>query len=398
MNLNQKSRRLIQVTLTGGDVIGSLKKITEQNIQIYDIYGAEELSVRFSVLQKDLKVIKKIAKSRGDNLKQENIGYWQSVFHFIQSRFVFILSCIFILLLSIWIPTKIFFVEIQGNETIPDNLILEVVEKYGLYFGADRADIRSESMKISLLSEMEQLDWVGITTAGCVATVEVKEKQIHNDSNQDTSPVSSIIASCDGVIEEITATKGTPLCKVGQVVRKGQVLISAYEDCGFVIKAGRAKGEVVAQTLHDLNVVSPSHCTVRESEISLKTNYSVIIGKNIINFHNNSGISPIGCVKIYEQKNITLPGGFELPFTVVKETIMEYNTVNTQISQEHVVWMESISDSYLQSQIIAGTILQKKGTYGSDNACFLYQAQYICREQIGKNRIEETLNYYGKNS
>ena len=67
----------------------------------------------------------------------------------------------------------------------------------------------------------------------------------------------SIVAAQNGVIKQITASKGTIVCQIGQQINKGDVLISGYTNCGIVLRAGSAAGEIYARTLHKVTVAAP---------------------------------------------------------------------------------------------------------------------------------------------
>ena len=46
----------------------------------------------------------------------------------------------------------------------------------------------------------------------------------------------NVVAGKDGVITSVSAMEGNCLCAVGQAVKKGQVLISAYTDLEFTTR------------------------------------------------------------------------------------------------------------------------------------------------------------------
>ena len=150
------------------------------------------------------------------------------------------------------VPGRVFFIEIEGNQQIPDRLILEVVQENGIQFGAVRRDIRSEKIKNILLEKIPQLQWVGVNTNGCVAVISVRERQFENDSQEYS--FGSIVASRDAIIQQITVLRGTQLCKVGQAVKAGEILVSAYKDYGISVKMTGAKAEIYGQTEHNLDV------------------------------------------------------------------------------------------------------------------------------------------------
>ena len=93
----------------------------------------------------------------------------------------------------------------EGNQNVPENLILELASQCGLSFGTERRQVRSEQVKNALLGAVPELEWVGINTAGCVATISVRERQKGENIGQ-AGGVSSIVASCDGMITGIVVT------------------------------------------------------------------------------------------------------------------------------------------------------------------------------------------------
>ncbi len=386
----------IRVTLTGADPESSLMLLTQYGIPLYDIRREDQLNASFSVSAGYRFRIVGILTPKGDHIEFHSAGILNAAMGWIKSRCILLIECIFLMFLTFYIPSKILFIQVEGNRNIPQRLILETVTQYGLHFGADRESVRSNEIKNCLLTEITELEWVGVTTNGCVATVKVKEKPSLQKENEPKHIVSSIISSFDGIIEEITVTEGTPLCKKGQAVRQGQVLISGYEDCGLVIKAGRAQGEVFAQTFRKISAITPLNGLRREGATVTERRNFLQIGKNIINFNKNSGISPPGCAKIYEEKYIMLPGGFQLPVAWITETVISYDMSCSACEDSEGEFIASAAEDYIQAQMVAGEILQKKAEHFWDEDVCIYTAQYLCREQIGKNRIEETLEHYGK--
>ena len=172
---------------------------------------------------------------------------------------------------------------------------------------------------------MPQLQWAGVSTSGCVAIITVHERNVKEPAREKEG-VCSIVAARDGIITEMTVLRGNGLCKPGMAVKAGQVLISGYQDCGICIRAAHAEGEILAYTQHCLMAVCPINRVIRSETLGRKEKYSLIIGKKEINFMKYSGISGSSCVKIYEQKYMTLPGGFVLPIVFARESTIYYET------------------------------------------------------------------------
>ena len=68
-----------------------------------------------------------------------------------------------------------------------------------------------------------------------------------------------------------------------QVVKKGEILISGYTDCGIAIRATDAAGEVYAKTTREITVIFPTNYALKSNDTVEFKNISLIIGKKRIN-------------------------------------------------------------------------------------------------------------------
>ena len=386
----------VRLRITSADFPESLKNLTALGIDLRDVVYEDNLSVCVTLNRTDCRIAVKKLEAKGDQCTviRRNGIFW-SVLQ-IKNRPVLLLGILLMVFLSFYIPSKVYFIQIQGNDTVPSRAIAEKVREIGLEFGCDREKIQNEHLKNILLESIPQLDWVGITTTGCVATVRVKEKLSEEKPLDPKYLVASLVAACDGVVESVTATRGFALCRPGQAVQQGQVLISGYEDLGLSIKATYAQGEVYARTQRFLQAITPVTYTFRKDEGAVHTNFSVLIGKKQINFSQDSGISPTGCVKMYDKKYLTLPGGFQLPVALIIEKIYDYDMQSQKCNATSFSWLESFSKQYLQRQMIAGEIVDKKIAAETLDELFVLSGEYACREQIGQLRIEENLRQDGE--
>ena len=229
------------------------------------------------------KLLKQLAEKSGNEVKLRRIHSLIFILKSLMKRPVLVITLLCILLLTLWVPDRVLFISVEGNRTIPVTRILQEAEKCGICFGAKRGDVRSEIVKNHLLESMPELQWAGITTDGCTAIIRVLE-----DPTQETKmkPVaySSIVAACDGIVTSCTVTSGSAVCAVGDAVKEGQLLISGYQDMGLLVKLSRSQGEVFAQTERDISLVTPLNYVKMEAIAGQETRYSLIIGKNRINF------------------------------------------------------------------------------------------------------------------
>ena len=315
---------MVEAELTSAEPGAALEAANARGIPLYDVIQVGDLTARFRVRRRDYRTLEALSEKRGETLRlRRRMGaYW--TLKRLLARPMLLAGLAVFLAAAIFLPTRIFFVRVEGNVNTPTRLILDAAGESGIRFGASRRAVRSEKMKNALLSALPQLQWAGVNTSGCVATVSVRERTDPEVTEQD-SAVSSIVASRDGFIVSATVTRGNFLCRVGQSVKAGQVLISGYTDCGICIQATRAEGEICAQTSRDFAAVTPAQWTVRGEQTAVRRKYSLIIGKKRINLWKDSGILQGSCDRMDRRYELTLPGGFRLPVTLCVEEYTFYD-------------------------------------------------------------------------
>lgn len=385
---------LIRLEYTSADIAGAFLEMGKRDIPVFHVQMMDEVSARFTVYRKDHRRLNALAARRGEGVKPI---HYRGIFWGLRAalhRPVLVVGSLLILWAGLFLPGRILFLSVEGNSEVPQRMILEAAEGCGLRFGVSRREIRSEQVKNSLLEAIPQLKWAGVNTYGCKAVITVRERD-DGEAAQERYAVRHIVAARDGVITSCTVTDGYGLCTVGQAVQEGDVLISGYTDCGISIRAGVAQGEIMAATNRQLTVKTPSEHCARSGSGGQTVKYSLIIGKKRINFYKGSGISDASCVKMYSEYVLTLPGGFALPVSLVKETFSGCELYKVQTTDAEIL-LESFAAAYLQEQMTAGTVIQKAETIGESGGAFYLMGNYACLESIGVEQEEKIGDFNGK--
>lgn len=381
---------LVTLRLVSSDVQTVLQLLARDGLVLYGVRQPDELSAEFAVLRKDYPAVKQIAQRRGDTLVllQCSGVYWRvkALLH----RPLLVSGMILMLLLAVMLPTRVLFVRVEGSTRIPSAKIIEAAENCGIHFWASRAQVRSERVKNQLLESIPELQWVGVNTTGCHASICVKERQ-ERELKEDVYSVSRIVACRDGIVSTVVCTSGNVLCRPGEAVREGQTLISGFTDCGLSIRAERSQGEIFALTNREIRAVLPQCSDAKGNGCGSGCQISLVIGKKRINLWKDSGISCMSCVKIYEEKWVCLPGGFRLPVCIAVERRMCGTESGGAVSCGSDA-LEDYSRNYLSSQMLSGTILTKAEEITEEEACLVLTGQYACLEMIGRERSEEIVH------
>ncbi len=392
----QSASGMLTVEMTSADPERLLCLAAEQGICLLQLSRMDDLTLRAEIYRRDFRRLHTLCRVQGARLvllRRRGV-YW--VWKSLLRRPVLVLGTGLLLACMLYFPSRIYFFQVEGNQTIPENLILDRAAQCGLHFGVSRRAVRSEKVKNALLSAIPELEWAGVNTRGCVAVISVRERT--EPSQEEPSGCGGILAARDGVIRSITVLSGSALCRPGQAVQAGDLLVSGYTDLGLCIRATPAKAEIYADNLRDLTVIAPEPTAQRGALLRTEWKYRIVIGKKQINFFKGSGIPDSSCVKITFEKRLTLPGGFVLPVCLIAERLQWYAQTPADTGCDAVqTRLTDFAKAYLTQIMTAGEILRQDIHITQVQGGFQLTGQYACREMIGRNTDWETLENYGKN-
>lgn len=398
MNLWRSLEGMMEVELTSAQPENSLETINGDKIEVFHVQQKDALTFLFSIRRWDYSRLCKLCEKRGETLKvRRRYGLYWSLMA-LKKRPVLLIGMAILLCFILYLPSRVFFVQVEGNTTVPDRKIIAAAEDCGICFGASRRLVRSEKVKNRLLSAVPELQWAGVNTSGCVATISVRERSAQAQTERPYE-VTSIVAARDGFLLSGTVTSGTGLFTPGQTVRKGQVLISGYTDGGICIRATRAEGEIFAQTSRELTVLTPSQYQQRGEERGSSKKISLVVGKKRINLWKDSGNLDTGCGRIRNRYTLTLPGGFALPVSLEIETLSDFELTAAELSQNQAEKaLRYFADSYLSQDMIAGEILHRTETLFHEDGVYSLEGEYQCREMISRVHREQIGEEHGEDS
>lgn len=380
---------ILTVEILSADPTGAFDAILNAGITVSDITPKSELNYAFRISRKELPVLSQTLQKNNCKIRiiHRSGLYWNA--RALLHRPVLTFTVLLLLILSSYIPSRILFIEVEGNQRLSTREILNAAEHCGVTFGTPRKQLRSEQIKNELLSVIPELQWAGVNTAGCRAVISVKER-CSTEAPTRNNIVSNIIADHDAYILNTTVTGGTPMVHPGDSVISGQTLISAYTDHGYLIHATRASGEILGLTRRSVSAVLPANYLRITPQKDYFYKISLLMRKKRINLWIDSRISDTGCGRMYEEYFVSLPGGFQLPIAVCIDRYHTHATKPDVIQEtEATSMLQVFSDTYLASRMTAGQFLQKQYYLSADGGRYQLESNYICTEIIGKEQTEQ---------
>lgn len=194
-----------------------------------------------------------------------------------KKRKAFAVSAIAATALFLYITSFVWVIEVEGNEKLSAEQIVAELEKNGFRKGQFRYGNDIQSLQNKMLVDVEELSWLWVEIKGTRAIVQVKEK-VPIPQIVDKDIPCNVVAERDGLITQINATCGEKAVKVGDVVKKGDLLIGGISQTAYDgLHYFHSSGEVSARTWYTCVADYP----LKETKF-LKT--GKFFSKNTINF------------------------------------------------------------------------------------------------------------------
>ena len=205
----------------------------------------------------------------------------------------------------------------------------------------------------------------------------------------------NIVAKRDGVIVRVDALDGGKEVQTGEVVTKGQLLISAFMETrksGFVLRS--ARGNVFAKTVHDFEVRVPLKVWKKNyTGNSKKQTTLYILGKRVPlitfgkkNYEYQDTSKEITKLTLFE--TISFPVRVEIKH----KTEYKPEIVTRSENDAKEIAMQKLEEK-IEKELVDAKILSKNTDYTLEKNCVVLSCSVECIEDIAKElefEIKET--------
>ncbi len=143
-------------------------------------------------------------------------------------------------------------VEVEGNEQVSKETLINELLELGVRPGAFKGRINTLQIENRLVIDIPQLSWANLEIRGSRAILRVAEGVKPPPIINKDIPA-NIVATKDGIIDKMIVLDGLAKVKVGDTVKKGQLLISGIIEHPETIglRYVRAMGQVIARTWYE---------------------------------------------------------------------------------------------------------------------------------------------------
>ena len=225
-------------------------------------------------------------------------------------------------------------IDINVPDTINEYEIRNQLAELGFYEGIKNDNIDIHKIERLITLKNPGISWITINIMGTAASVEMSpnlSEQI--DKSETENKITNIKAVSDGTITRMEVRNGTSMVKIGDGVRKGQLLVSGiidYSDgsSSFV----DSKAQIYAKTSRSVRIEIPLEFpkTQKNEYIRLKRDVNILGVKIPLTFNPNPDDSYI---KNYSKNQISI-FNTKIPVYINEERWQKYSTKSDTITEQ----------------------------------------------------------------
>lgn len=279
--------------------------------------------------------------------------------------------------INVFLSNFIWIIDVNGLKQLNRNLVISVINNYGIDLGYNRRKIDSYDLSQKIALDFDEIAWVSVNVEGSKLSINVSESV---DSNYNTEP-SHLIASVDGVIKEIKTTQGENLVKVGQTVRKGDLLVSGIETIGESVRYSCASGEIIADTNRVIMEKIPKNYMVRKQCDSFEN-------KAVFEFFNIKiplflTAASYNQLSFFEDNKISIFDK-KLPIGISKRTFVKSENICVDLTLKEA---QNLAISRVEAKLREKSIINinnYKVKYKEDTHSYIFTIDLNCTENIAK--------------
>lgn len=374
---------MVVLKLTGPFPERLINLCAQEGIDFWAMEWLDEHTVRLTTRRHTLRRLEALAQRAGCEVERESSRGLPDFLGRFRTRYAFLLGLVLALCAVSVLSRFVLTIQVTGNETVSSAVILSQLRQLGVRPGVYGPGLERKQLAQELLVRTEGLSWAALNLYGTRLEVVVRER-IKTPERVDESGYFDIVAEADGVVTHIEPELGEAAVREGDVVAKGDVLISGavampppkYSELPTRYYQTHARGRVWARTWRVITAVIPAQAMVKDYTGGEKNIWSVnFLGWRVKIFGSTSISWPM-YDKITTVRQAVLPGGEVLPLSLSRETVREYRPRAAEVDL-------TAAQALLEERLLR----QLEGLVGEDGE--VESTQFAAR--VSGGRLEVTL-------
>lgn len=373
----------VRIKVTGAKPQDVLNAMSERSVSFWDAVPEDEFTISLGIYSREFGEARAIAERRQCSVQRLRERGSPALRRRLRRRIALLCAAVSCFVLLAASSLFIWDIDVEGNESVSTGEILRALSDAGVYPGSFWPAWSADDIRNSVILDIPELAWLGVSVDSSRATVRVRER-VEKPSVVQRSDIGSVTARTTGIIERMEVYQGAPLVASGDAVVAGETLVSGempseVGDTRYV----RASALVEARTWYERSAAAPLEYKAL-SQDGEHTRWALILGDKRINFYAGSSQTEPGCGKIITEYTLEWPGVFSLPVTLVRERISEYGQVaSSQSEDELAAGLAASLQSALERELAGrGEVLDATFTSSVSGGLLIVTMRAECLEDI----------------
>lgn len=339
----QYIRGYVTIKVWGYSTERLLNLCGNHNILVWDIadhgdYNTMNISVQGFFA---LKPLLKKTGTKASVLKRYGLPFFMSK---MGKRKIFVAG--FVCCMLFWMLTSgyIWNIKFEGNYVLTDDVLLDYLEEKNVRVAMKKERLQIEELETALREDYDVITWTSVQLKGTTLLIYIKENEMPDyDQNSQSAETKGmdLVASRDGTISYIITRSGVPQVALGDMVQKGDVLVSGavpvYNEDTTIRKYQYVESDADIKLRYTESVSVKKDILYEEKAYSGRQKQVFMLGINDREINLRLGKIPYEEYDISgEKKQVKLLDHLYLPIFYGKKTVQEYEIIRQKHTEEEM--------------------------------------------------------------
>ncbi len=363
-----------------------------RKINIWNIQKTGE-HYQFHILASNYKKLKPIAKKTKilpRIIKKSGIPFF---LHRYRRRKVFFAGVILCLALIYIFSLYIWDISFSGCGKYTPEALTKFLEDNYIYTGIKKSKVNCQEIEETMRLAYHDIGWVSAEIKGTRLMIKIKETNMPISAAKTVKP-SHIVAAKDAIIQSIITRTGTPMVSEGEVVKKGEILVSGIINIMGDFDELLGKDTVVAdadircKTFYDYKNTFSINYKKKFYTGKEKKGYYLNAFQKKLFLYNPRYSYPMYDI-IVNEKTLHITDNFYLPFRIGRITTREYNEAKLKYTEEEAINIANVRLERYIDKLIENDVLIIENNVKitiKDNRC-IARGRIVVEEPAWKYRL-----------
>ncbi len=213
----------VRIRISGDGGTRFVNICSKRDIRLWNVEKKDDIYC-VNIMIKDFRNIKDIVHKTGVKASILSKHGLPFLFARMSARKCFIIGAFLCFFWLVYMKNFIWAIEINGNVSITDEVILDYLQNNQINMGTKIKEIDMDELEKAFRRDFDDITWISVSQEGTALIIEIKERDVALYEEESDLPC-SLYAPCDGVISSIVVRNGLAQVKEGDSVVKGQLLV-----------------------------------------------------------------------------------------------------------------------------------------------------------------------------